>query len=57
MSKGVVSEDQLQEYISKYTLGVGKTTDISNLCIYLLSDASRWMTGSVLTIDGGLTLQ
>lgn len=57
MSKGVVSEDQLQEYISKYPLGVGKTTDISNLCIYLLSDASRWMTGSVLTIDGGLTLQ
>lgn len=25
--------------------------------IYLLSDASSWVTGTALTIDGGTTLQ
>jgi NAD(P)-dependent dehydrogenase (short-subunit alcohol dehydrogenase family) len=39
-----------------YPLGYGKPEDISGLVIYLLSDASRWMTGSDMVIDGGLTL-
>jgi len=38
-------------------LGFGTPTDIANCCIYLLSDASRWVTGSIFTIDGGYTLQ
>lgn len=29
---------------SKYLLGLGETTDISNVFIYLLSNASRWVT-------------
>lgn len=40
---------------SKHLLGLGKTTDISNACIYLLSDASRWVTGQNLVVDGGYT--
>jgi NAD(P)-dependent dehydrogenase (short-subunit alcohol dehydrogenase family) len=39
-----------------YPLGYGKPEDVSGLVIYLLSDASRWMTGSDLILDGGLTL-
>ncbi len=31
----------------------GKPDDIANLCIYLLSDASSWMTGSCIDITGG----
>jgi len=27
-------------------LGLGNLKDIANACIYLLSDASRWVTGS-----------
>lgn len=42
---------------SKHLLGLGKVTDISNGVIYLLSDASRWMTGQNLVIDGGYTAQ
>lgn len=35
----------------------GKPEDIANLAIYLLSDASSWMTGSCIDITGGtLTL-
>lgn len=31
----------------------GQPEDIANLCIYLLSDASSWMTGSCIDITGG----
>ncbi len=41
----------------KHLLGLGKTTDIANGCIYLLSDAARWITGQNLIIDGGYTAQ
>jgi len=38
---------------AKHLLGLGHTTDISNACIYLISDASRWITGQNLVVDGG----
>lgn len=57
LNSGIITEEQLEEYIAKHPLGLGEASDIANLCIYLLSDASRWMTGSILTIDGGLTLR
>lgn len=40
---------------SQHLLGLGKTTDIANACIYLLSDASRWVTGTNLFVDGGFS--
>lgn len=43
------------ELESQYLLGLGKTTDIANACIYLLSDASRWVTGTNLFVDGGFS--
>lgn len=57
LNSGIITNEQIEEYISKHPLGLGEASDIANLCIYLLSDASRWMTGSILTIDGGLTLR
>lgn len=41
----------------KHLLGLGETTDISNACIYLLSNASRWVTGQNFIIDGGYTVR
>ncbi len=54
---GVVSDEQLLEEKKKYPLGFGEPRDIANGVIYLLSDAGKWVTGSVLTIDGGVTLK
>ncbi len=39
----------------QHLLGLGKTTDVANACIYLLSDASQWVTGIDLCVDGGYT--
>ena len=57
LANGVVSEEQLLEEKKKYPLGFGQPKDIANGVIYLLSDAAKWVTGSVLTIDGGVTLR
>ncbi len=40
---------------AQHLLGLGKTDDIANACIFLLSDASRWITGTNLFVDGGFT--
>ena len=35
---------------------LGQPGDIAELALFLVSDAAAWMSGSVLTIDGGRTL-
>lgn len=52
------SEEEIFERRKKqYPLGrFGKPEDVAYGAIYLLSDASAWVTGSALLIDGGLTL-
>jgi len=49
-----VDEDQLKADEQKYPLKrYGTPDDIANLAIYMLSDASTWMTGSNVKISGG----
>ena len=36
-----------------HPLGIGGVEDVANACIFLLSDASKWVTGSNLIVDGG----
>jgi NAD(P)-dependent dehydrogenase (short-subunit alcohol dehydrogenase family) len=49
------------EYINKldkmHPLGLGEAIDISYMIAFLLSDLSKWMTGSILSLDGGFTAQ
>ena len=42
---------------AQHLLGLGETSDIANACIYLLSDASRWVTGTNLFVDGGYSVR
>lgn len=49
-----VDELQLKEDEQRYPLKrYGTPEDIANLAIYMLSDASSWMTGSNVKISGG----
>lgn len=53
--KGGITEEELREDEKKYPLKrYGKPEDIANLSIYLLSDASSWMSGSSIRITGGV---
>lgn len=46
-----------QELERRHLLGLGNTEDVANACIYLLSDASKWITGINLFIDGGYSVK
>ena len=47
---------QWQQYIDSHPIGrVGTPEDIVHLAVYLASDESSWVTGSIFTIDGGRT--
>lgn len=35
----------------------GQPEDLAGTCVFLLSDASAWMTGQILTVDGGHTFR
>ena len=49
-----IDEEKLREDEQKYPLKrYGQPDDIANLAVYMLSDASAWMTGSNVKISGG----
>lgn len=48
-----VSDEMVSSYRSLHPLGFGHPKDIANAVIFLLSDASRWITGIDLAVDGG----
>lgn len=52
-----MSNEDKKRRIDGFPLGLGESTDISNACIFLLSDASRWITGQNIVVDGGFTIQ
>ncbi|MCC5940365.1 MAG: SDR family oxidoreductase [Balneolaceae bacterium] len=53
-----LSEEQLTKVTDRYPLKrLGKPEDVAHAVIYLLSDASNWVTGTNILIDGGYTLQ
>lgn len=51
-----MSHEEMEKHVSKYPLGAGLPEDVANAAIYLLSPASRWVTGINLTLDGGYLL-
>ena len=58
MSGGSVygrNEEAYESIRKLHPLGIGRPEDVASGCIYLLSDASRWITGTNLIIDGGYT--
>lgn len=57
IQSGTISEEQYKLDMEKYPLKrYGEPEDIALGIIYLLSDASSWVTGHSLVIDGGYTI-
>lgn len=58
LSAGIISEADLEKNMKAYPMGrFGKPEDIAFAIIYLLSDASSWVTGHTLVVDGGVILK
>lgn len=56
--RGTVTEEQLKENEKLYPLGrYGKPEDIAYASVYLLSDASSWITGQQIILDGGISIK
>lgn len=52
----ITVDDNIKAYEKQYPLGFGEPLDVANAAIYLLSEASRWVTGSIIVMDGGLMI-
>jgi NAD(P)-dependent dehydrogenase (short-subunit alcohol dehydrogenase family) len=53
-----ISDEQLEESKKNYPLGrFGQPEEVSWAIIYLLSDATKWVTGINLIIDGGISIR
>lgn len=48
-----VSEGMVANYRNLHPLGFGRADDVAQAVLFLLSDASRWITGIDLSVDGG----
>lgn len=49
-------ENLMKEWSKEYPIGrFGKPEDVANACLYLASDESSFVTGTVLPVDGGFT--
>lgn len=56
--RGTVSDEQLEQDKERYPLKrYGTPQDIAYACVYLLSDASSWMTGQDMVLDGGVSIK
>ncbi|MDD2376248.1 MAG: 3-oxoacyl-ACP reductase FabG [Clostridia bacterium] len=54
---GNLSEDDLNELKMQIPLNrIGNSSDISGMAVFLASDNARYITGQVITIDGGMCI-
>lgn len=52
------SDEDVEAMVKDYPLGrLGLPEDVANAALFLLSNASAWITGSNLVVDGGATLR
>jgi NAD(P)-dependent dehydrogenase (short-subunit alcohol dehydrogenase family) len=56
-AKGMFNDDYWNLLEKMHPLGLGEPEDVAHAIIFLLSDAAKWITGAIISIDGGFTAQ
>jgi NAD(P)-dependent dehydrogenase (short-subunit alcohol dehydrogenase family) len=51
------TDEQRRQVEARHPLGFGKPEDVANAVAFLLADTGRWITGTVLVVDGGYLAQ
>ena len=54
--KEVYNKKYMEKMNNEYPLGIGKVDDVTGPILFLLSDESKWITGSEIIVDGGASL-
>ena len=52
-----LGSEKYESIIAAHPLGLGRPIDVVGAIAFLLSDASSWITGTDLIVDGGFTAQ
>jgi NAD(P)-dependent dehydrogenase (short-subunit alcohol dehydrogenase family) len=55
-SRDSTTPEVFRGMVDKHPMGIGQPDDVANAITFLLSSASRWITGTTLVVDGGLSL-
>lgn len=50
-------DEATMAYEQSHLLGFGEPQDVAQAALYLLSPASRWVTGTTMVVDGGYTVR
>ncbi|HZR21632.1 MAG TPA: SDR family oxidoreductase [Verrucomicrobiae bacterium] len=52
---GLWESEQRAQVEAAHPLGLGEPQDVANAVAFLLAETGRWITGSVMVVDGGYT--
>ena len=56
-SKGRMTREMKDQIAEKVPLGrLGTSEDVANVCLFLASDLSAYVTGTVVSVNGGLLI-
>jgi 3-oxoacyl-[acyl-carrier protein] reductase len=50
-----LTDEQIAVITKKHLLGLGEARDVAHAIAFLVSETGRWITGTTLIVDGGLT--
>lgn len=51
----LLTPDQYEKHVSNHPMGLGSADDVAYGAAFLLSDYTRWITGTTLFVDGGFS--